>query len=103
MSQVFDHFDPLIPNGPSNPWVTPATPAPSVPWFTPVVPSMPPAQDPEAVKRILEEFAKAREAAAIVDKALGNKDCVDPEKAKLLDRIVWLEKIIDALLAAKKQ
>lgn len=44
--------------------------------------------------KTLEEFKKASEAAKIVDDALGNPDCEDPEKVKLVERVAELEKLL---------
>ncbi len=64
------------------------------PWTIPNAPL----DNQEALKDLIAEFKKAREAAEIVDEALGNADCADPEKAKLVERVAELEKALkDAL------
>ncbi len=67
VSMVHNHFEPLI---------APLTP-----------------NDIDVVD-ILDSFMKAREAAKVVDELTGQPDCVDPEKAKLIERVAELEKLI---------
>jgi hypothetical protein len=92
-SMVIDHFEPLIP------W-----PKRDLTW--------PPQQEqttspltPEQVKmleEILGQFKKAADAAKIVDDLTGQKDCVDPEKEKLLTRVAELEKQIAKMKKSRK-
>lgn len=84
MSMVYDHF-----NDRFNGW----------PVYPPLVPTTVPYGDPTIIKKTIEDFHRAREAAGVVDALTQQKDCVDPEKAKLLEKVERLEKIIDALLA----
>lgn len=56
------------------------------PWTVPV-----PAYDADYVRKIIEDFRKAAEAAKIVDALTDQPNCEDPEKLKLLDRITELE------------
>jgi hypothetical protein len=96
MSVVFDHFGPAF-----QPWFTPTKTFPDTTQPYGPLPNET-ISNPETVKKIIDDFAKAREAAKIVDELTKKTDCVDPEKAKLLEKVERLEKIIDALLAAKK-
>ena len=105
---VIDHYQNTIP------W--------DVPWIPPIQPIEPlkPIEpvDPEATKRLfqplatkadideliklLKDFRKAEAAAKVVDELTGQKDCVDPEKAKLLERVAQLEKEIEKLRTKDK-
>jgi hypothetical protein len=51
---------------------------------------------PEAywTRPTIEEFRQALEQARQLDKKIGQEDCVDPEKAKMIDRIAELEKAL---------
>lgn len=81
MSMVHDHYEPIIP------WISPA---PQVPWVTPETTGTAPF---DWVK-LVEEFRKAQEAAKTVDSLTGQKDCLDPNKAKLEERVRELEAAI---------
>lgn len=43
------------------------------------------------LKELLESFRKAVDAAEVFDRLTGQPDCIDPEKAQLLDRVNQLE------------
>jgi hypothetical protein len=49
------------------------------------------------IKKLIEDFRSAFDAASKVDKLTGQPDCVDPEKAKLFQRVAELENRILAL------
>lgn len=84
MSMVHDHFKPMIPS--PQPWtpsplVTPPSPVPWVPMI-----------DEATLRKILADFAEAQKAATVVDKLTGQPDCLDPEKATLIERVRELER-----------
>ncbi len=79
-SMIIDHYSPQFTK-----WIIPG------PYE--YVPSLP-IQDPDALKRLIDQFTAAQEAAKLVDTTLGTPDCEDPEKARLLDRIAELEEIL---------
>lgn len=68
VSMVYDHYQPLIPK------TIEVDPIDTAYW-----------------EKVFEDFRKAKEAAETVDKLTGQPDCVDPEKAELLERIADLE------------
>jgi hypothetical protein len=43
------------------------------------------------LRTLIDEFRRALEAAKTVDRLTGQPDCVDPEKAKLEERVARLE------------
>jgi hypothetical protein len=51
-----------------------------------------------ALKQQIEDYKQALEAAKVVDILTKQPDCVDADKAKLLERINLLERVIDKLL-----
>lgn len=69
-SMIMDHWEPLIPH----------------------IEPYQPIGDPDALRRQLEEFRKAQEAAVTIDTLTGKPDCEDPTKAKLVERVEALEK-----------
>lgn len=83
VSMVYDNFDKKFPFTETSPW-------PSFP-ITPVKTDPKPEQD---WIKLLKDFADAKKAAETVDKLTGQPDCVDPEKAKLEERVKELEEII---------
>jgi hypothetical protein len=100
MSAVMQEWGKIVPNP-----VYPTWPYPN--QTTPYVPPQPviqttPQVDLENLKAILESFRIAQEAAAMADEATGEVDCVDPEKAKLIERVETLEAQVEALTAAQK-
>lgn len=87
VSMVMDHYRPQFDR-----WLLPA--APTIhPWAP-----GPNVYDPEQLKKIIEQFKRATEAAETVDKLTAQPDCEDPEKAKLREQVARLEKIVDQLL-----
>lgn len=58
---------------------------------------------PEDLRKLLESFRQAQEAAKTVDDLTGQKDCVDPDKAQLLERVERLEKELAKLKKAPKR
>ncbi len=80
ISMVIDRFEPQFPViGPSQ------TADPRL--FT-----WPPSIDLAELRKLVDEFKQAVEAAKTVDRLTGQPDCVDPEKAKLVERVAELER-----------
>lgn len=48
--------------------------------------------DLSELRKLIDEFKEAMKAAKTVDRLTGQPDCVDPEKAKLQERVAELEK-----------
>jgi hypothetical protein len=88
MSVVHDHYWPLIPD----PEIYGPGPTP-----VPFVPPPPPPDNLAELRQLIEDFKKAAAAAKVVDELTGQKDCVDPEKATLIDRVRALEERLDAI------
>ncbi len=98
VSNVHDHFDPLIPREPWTPY--PWSPsAPGVgggawPYTTQPDTTQPytkPPWDPKDMEELIKNFRKAVGAAKIVDELTNQPDCVDPKKAELENHIKRLE------------
>lgn len=105
---VHDHFNPLIPHVPITPWIQPAPwPAPETPPFphtrTVTVNDVKVSVDLAALAQLLKEYREALEAAKKVDVLTGQPDCVDPQKAKLEDRVAELEKLVAGLTKPKRR
>jgi hypothetical protein len=99
LSMVFDHYEPLIPF-PRHPQPIPST---QPPFRIIELPTPPMTQDQaEMIMKLIESFKKAVDAAKVVDNLTGQKDCVDPEKEKLLARVSELEKQIKKMKKSKK-
>lgn len=112
VSAVHDYFSPLIPGVPAVPWPGPWAPAPESPPRTPEVPAPSPGLDPALfavpmqlieLRLLIDRFERAVAAAKVVDELTGQPDCVDPEKAKLEDRVAYwkaralaAEKLVEA-------
>lgn len=88
ISMVMDYYKPMIPD----PGLVAPTLNSTLTFTSPYV-------DLEELRKLIDEFKQAVEAAKKVDILTGQPDCVDPEKAKLEERVARLEKIIDVLLA----
>lgn len=84
-SMVVDQFQPVIP------WIEPE-PSKTIGTFT--WPKQEPTLDLNELKKLLDEFKRLVENAKEIDAKTGQPDCVDPEKAKLIDRVIELEKLI---------
>ena len=63
---------------------------PHVPSTT--TPRVVPQYDNDALKELIESLRLAMKAAEKLDRITGQPDCVDPEKATLLDRVEELER-----------
>ncbi len=84
ISMVMDHYLPKIPAPSSSQWT----------WIE----AQPSAKaEIEELKKVIADFKKAVDAAKKVDALTNQPDCVDPEKAKLLDRVSDLERRIAAV------
>lgn len=94
MSMVYDHFDKRFPDtsGWPSTGIGPLNPAPSLVW-------PPPQTNLAELRQLIADFKQAIEAARTLDALMQQKDCVDPEKAALKEKVDRMEKIIDALLA----
>ncbi len=92
---IHDYFDPLFPK-----FIPPYVP-PQTGQLTFVIPPMPgtiiSAEEIASIKKLISDFREAMEAAKTVDRLTEQPDCVDPEKAKLQDRVIELEKRISSL------
>jgi hypothetical protein len=89
MSMVHDHYEPQVP------WLEPAPIG--IGWPTPVGPyeiKLPVAPAALDLVALLKEFRELIEAAKLIDTKTKQPDCVDPEKAKLQDRVAELEKLL---------
>lgn len=83
-----------------NPWFPQTVPDPTQPgstfdWskiFTPQAPDL------TEMRKLIDEFKEAIEHAKKLDVLMKQPDCIDDDKAKLLERVARLEKVIDALL-----
>ena len=110
MSVVMQEWDKIVPQ-PSwpypntQPWPNTSPPTTTPPWnpssTPPIVTS--PQVDMDNLQAILESFRLAQEAARIADEATGQEDCVDPDKAKLLERVEALENALKELKAAQNK
>lgn len=94
VSMVHDHYDKLIPRVP--PWVT--TPEPGIctdpvtkPRRVVALPKMPTEAEIKRLQKVIDDFREAMKAAEKVDVLTAQPDCVDPEKAKLKERVAYLE------------
>jgi hypothetical protein len=56
--------------------------------------------DLSELRKLMDDFKAATEAAKIVDKLTGQPDCIDPEKAKLQERVAELERKLAAVTEA---
>ncbi len=80
------------------PW--PDVPSMPKPVYVPVASYPPvPTLDWSAIKIAIEDFHKSVAAAKIVDDLTGQPDCEDPDKLRLAEKIVALEKRIAELEA----
>lgn len=70
-------------------------------WFKSISEPKLTAQDIADLRQLIADFREACAAAKIVDKFTGQPDCVDPEKAKIEERITKLEEGLARLEAWK--
>ena len=91
VSMVHDHFEPVVP------WIEPFDPNGG--QWPPVVQPKPAPDLGKALAALdladlLKEFRELIEAAKLIDIKTKQPDCVDPEKAKLQDRVAELERLL---------
>jgi hypothetical protein len=95
---VHDHYDPLIPYPDQiQPWR--AVPGTSVPTNPAPIPVMGPLiitdpaifQQLEEIKKLIAAYREDVQKAKELDISLKQPDCIDPEKAKLIERVEQLE------------
>ena len=67
-------------------------------WFQPLTPSVAP-----SVMKEISDLKKAVQGAEDVDRLTGQPDCVDPEKAKLMERVAALEAAVSKLSRRRKR
>ena len=53
--------------------------------------------DLSELRELIESFKQAIAAAKVFDRLTGQPDCVDPEKAKLQDRVAELERRLESI------
>jgi hypothetical protein len=53
--------------------------------------------DNETVKELIDSLRQALAAAEKLDELTNQPDCVDPEKAKLMERVTILEERLDEI------
>lgn len=94
MSIVHDHYRDQFPGGMWPPLVPNPYP------YTPPDNSHPTPEEQERLRQLIKDFREAQEAAAKLDKMMKQPDCVDPEKAKLQERVAELEKQLEAVRKA---
>ena len=96
-SMVIDHFAPKFPSDwPPSPTTVPITPVDLQP-VTVQPGDLTPFNTAAAIaelRKLIQEFREAVEAAKKVDTLTGQPDCVDPAKASLHERVERLEKAL---------
>lgn len=106
VSNVFDHFEPNFPDpfDPFSPWRTKPNQPYTIPHVDPDDFKIPRVEEPvitpeevAELKKLIREFRDALAHAKELDRLMKQKDCEDPDKAKLLDRVTALEKRIEEL------
>lgn len=98
VSMVHDHFEPLVPQMPWQPNLWP-------PGGTFTLPAVPVTREElDALRaevarltKVVNDFITAKSAAETVDRLTAQPDCVDPEKARLVERVADLEKRLAAV------
>lgn len=98
MSMVHDDFSKRIPTDWGTTIVTGTSPFVAMPATHAQVEAL--RQEVAALKQVVLDFHEAVRAAAVVDRLTRQPDCVDPEKAKLEERVRELESRLDAVRAA---
>lgn len=101
MSMVHDHFYPIIPTD----WRPSVDPVQTIDstgaWpFTSFTGVAALRAEVAALAKVVADFRAAVEAARTVDALTAQPDCVDPEKARLTDRVDELERRLNAIGAA---
>lgn len=90
VSMVSDHYRERFPTWPSEPWQPPKADTPTV--------VIGPTVDLGELRKLIDEFKEAIAAAQKLDALMRQPDCVDPVKAQLMQRVDWLERIVERLL-----
>jgi hypothetical protein len=91
ISMVMDHYKDKFPYptpDPLHPW--------PMPWGTGT--PIPLSPDVLELRKLINEFKEAIEKAKRLDDLLKQPDCIDPEKAKLLERVSNLERLVNKAL-----
>ena len=98
-SVVMDQWSPYIPAVPRKFWPSTYPPAPASPAPPPfpVTPQVAPPYTNEQLRELIDSLRVAVKAAETLDRITGQPDCVDPEKAALMDRVKALERRLDAI------
>ena len=91
MSVVHDHYRDEFNRG----WSTTGSA-----W--PYLPAAPSEEEQARLRKLIEDFRHAQEKAEQLDKLMKQPDCVDPEKAKLQERVAELERQLAAIREAAK-
>ena len=106
ISMVMDKFEPLIPSEDDlKKWLEPYVTVPfpgtiAIQGFpAPEPPKYATQEDIQRLEKLIQDFHTAVTAAKVVDDLTGQPDCIDPEKAKLIERVELLENVIRVLLA----
>lgn len=76
------------------------------PRFDPFLPPAAPVVDPvgaDELRKLIDDFRAALEAAKKLDKLMKQPDCVDPEKAKLVKRVAALERKLHVKRKRRRQ
>lgn len=84
ISNVMDHYNPLFPVPAPFPGTVPSQTFDFTQMFTPPI-------DLVELRKLVDEFKEAVAAAKKLDIILKQPDCIDPEKAKLEERVAALE------------
>lgn len=94
VSWVGEQFEPVLPDfEPYQPYQPSRTsPVITTPQIT--VTGLKPDLDLEELKRLIDRFRELVKVAEKIDAHLGQPDCVDPEKAKLMERVKQLEALL---------
>jgi len=102
---VMDHYGTRFPR---NPWEI-EIPAPDATPATQTITTVGTLFNPDLaaevarLRKLIDEFREAVEAAKKIDVLTKQPDCEDPEKAKLLDRVAELERRLDQLEKSKRR
>jgi hypothetical protein len=87
VSMVHDFYEPRIPRQ----WGDYQQPTITI------TPQLPTAAEVAELRQLIKDFREAVEAAKRIDALTNQPDCVDPEKAKLEERVAALERRLEGL------
>lgn len=106
VSQITDYGRGVFPHQPHQwPYTSPNT-VPGQPWpqpytppskTVPVTPAVPTSEEMQKWIEAIEAFRALVAAGEVFDRVTGQPDCVDPEKAELMDRLAAMEERIKQL------